>query len=75
ISLDNSKDRWVKAIAQDQLSWVHVSDLKKWSSAVARDYNVSSIPATYLLDREGKILAKNLRGPALEHKLAEVFSE
>ncbi|MEO1435955.1 MAG: TlpA disulfide reductase family protein [Bacteroidota bacterium] len=75
ISLDNSKDRWVKAIAQDQLTWVHVSDLKKWSSAVARDYNVSSIPATYLLDREGKILAKNLRGAALENKLAEVFSE
>lgn len=73
ISLDNNKERWLKAIAADQLTWPHVSDLKKWSSQVARDYNVSSIPATYLIDEEGKILAKNLRGRALENKLAEIF--
>ena len=74
VSLDNKKDRWVKAIADDNLTWPQISDLQGWRSAVARQYGVSSIPQTVLLDAEGRILARNLRGAALEQKLAEVFA-
>ena len=74
VSLDRTKDRWVKAIADDKLTWLHISDLKGWKSTYARQYGVSSIPQTVLLDREGKIMARNLRGKALEQKLADVFS-
>lgn len=73
VSLDQQKQKWVDAIAQDGLPWKHVSDLRGWQSQHAALYNVSSIPATFLLDKEGKILAKNLRGPALEAKLEEIF--
>ncbi len=75
VSLDKTKDRWVKAIADDNLPWPQISDLKGWSNAVANDYGVRSIPHTILLDKEGKILARGLRGPALEQKLAEIFGE
>lgn len=74
VSLDKTKDRWVKAIADDKLTWLHISDLKGWQSKYAKQYGVSSIPQTVLLDREGKIMARNLRGKALEAKLADVFS-
>lgn len=74
VSLDKTKDRWVKAIAADKLTWLHISDLKGWKSKYAQQYGVSSIPQTVLLDREGKILARNLRGSALEAKLASIFS-
>jgi thiol-disulfide isomerase/thioredoxin len=74
VSLDNSKDKWLAAIAKDGLTWEnHVSDLKGWQSAGAALYKVSGIPATFLLDKEGKIVAKNLRGPALEEKLKELL--
>jgi peroxiredoxin len=73
VSLDKTKDKWVQAIAQDGLTWPHVSDLGGWASKPAGLYGVSSIPATFLLDREGKIMARNLRGPALEDKLKEIF--
>lgn len=73
VSLDKNKAPWVGAIAQDGLIWKHVSDLKGWQSAPARDYGVTSIPMTFLLDKEGRIIGKNLRGPALEAKLAELF--
>ena len=73
VSLDNNRDRWLKAIAKDQLEWHHVSDLKGWKNAVAKMYNVSSIPHTILLDAEGKIIARNLRGNRLERKLEELF--
>ncbi len=63
VSLDGSTDRWKNAIAQDKLSWpYHVSDLKKWSSAPARMYGVSSIPKTFMIDRDGKIASIGLRG-------------
>lgn len=76
VSLDKSKDRWVKAIEEDGLVWdSHVSDLKAWQNAAAREYGVRSIPATFLLDPEGKIIARNLRGNALEMKLKEVFGD
>ena len=74
VSLDKSPDAWKRAILQDGLVWPnHVSDLKHWQSAAAKLYNVKGIPQTYLIDKEGVILAKNLRGPALEQKLAELF--
>lgn len=73
VSLDKTKDAWVKAIEQDGVPWVHVSDLKFWQSEAARAYNVSAIPATFLIDPDGKIIAKNLRGPSLEAKLKEIF--
>lgn len=75
VSLDKSKDAWVKAIENDGITWPQVSDLKFWSSDAAKLYQVSSIPQTFLIDKEGNILAKNLRGPALEAKLAEVLGE
>ncbi len=74
VSLDKSKDRWVKAIEKDGMIWPgHVSDLKYWSSAPAKAYGVRSIPATFLIGKDGKIVAKNLRGPRLEAKLAEIL--
>ena len=73
VSLDRDKDAWTGAIAQDGLPWIHVSDLAFWNNAAAQLYGVSSIPYTVLLDRDGKVIAKNLRGPALEAKLAEVL--
>jgi len=73
VSLDRNKPDWVEAIKQDNLEWVHVSDLKFWNSEVVPRYNIEGIPMTYLLDKEGKIIAKNLRGKALEDKLREVL--
>jgi len=73
VSLDNNRGQWLKAIEQDKLSWEHVSDLNGWRSEAAQDYYVRAIPATFLLDQEGKIIAKNLRGPSLERKLAEML--
>lgn len=75
LSLDRSQEAWEKAIEDDQLPWHHVSDLLFWSSIAAKTYKVSSIPYTVLLDREGKIVAKGLRGPALEAKLNELLSQ
>ena len=71
VSLDKYKQAWLKAIKDDNLDWVHVSDLKHWQSAAAKLYNVRSIPANFLLDPKGKIIAKNLRGKALELKLGQ----
>ena len=73
VSLDRQQAAWENAIKQDNMTWHHVSDLKFWQCQAAQDYNVSSIPQTFLLDREGNILAKNLRGPALGQKLSEIF--
>ena len=73
VSLDRKKEDWVRAIEQDGLSWTQVSDLQYFNSAAAQLYNVQSIPATYLLDPDGKIIAKNLRGIALRKKLEELF--
>jgi peroxiredoxin len=73
VSLDKSKQAWENAINADNLTWTHVSDLQLWNNAAAQLYGVSSIPATFLIDAEGNILAKNLRGIALEKKLEEIF--
>ena len=73
VSLDSEKGRWLGAIKQDNLGWAHVSDLKGWQSKGAASYQVQAIPQTFLLDKDGKIIAKNLRGAALEAKLMEVL--
>ncbi|OWY24015.1 AhpC/TSA family protein [Sphingobacteriales bacterium UPWRP_1] len=74
VSLDQNKEKWIEAIKKDGLEWnSHVSDLAGWNSQAAALYGVRSIPAAFLIDKEGKIVAKNLRGPALEAKLAELL--
>ena len=65
VSLDRSKDEWLKAIADDKLTWTHVSDLQYWNNAAAKLYAVNSIPANFLLDENGVIIARNLRGDDL----------
>ncbi len=74
VSLDRDKDKWVEAIKQDGLTWPQVSDLQFWNSAAAKLYNVSSIPHTVLIDRDGKIVANGLRGRALENKVEEMLA-
>ena len=75
VSLDRNREDWLKAIEKDGLVWTQVSDLSYFNSEAARTYNINAIPATVLLDKEGRIIARNLRGPALEAKLAEIFGE
>lgn len=74
VSLDKEENAWKQAIAQDGLPWKHVSDLKYWQSEAAVTYSVQAIPQTFLIDKEGVIVAKGLRGAELEEKLAEVFN-
>ncbi len=74
VSLDKSKDSWIKAIEDDGLQWPHVSHLQYWNEPIAKAYQVRSIPATFILDKNGKILAKNLRGKALEQKVEELLN-
>ncbi|HEY8387863.1 MAG TPA: TlpA disulfide reductase family protein [Parasegetibacter sp.] len=71
VSLDSKKEDWLKAIADDKLTWTHVSDLGGWKSKVAQLYNVTAVPHTVLVDGNGKILAKNLRGKELDAFVAE----
>jgi peroxiredoxin len=75
VSLDrsNGRDSWLKAISDDKLAWTQVSDLKFWDNEVARQYGIRSIPQSYLIDPEGRIVAANLRGEALHEKLAELL--
>lgn len=74
VSLDSDRSRWLAAIQQDGLIWTnHVSDLAGWQNAAATAYGITSIPQTILIDRQGKVIATNLRGPALDAKLAELL--
>lgn len=73
VSLDKSQEAWKEAIQQDNLIWKHGSELAFWNSSFVKTYDVQSIPMTYLVDEEGKIIAKGLRGATLEEKLAEIF--
>lgn len=75
VSLDRpgQKEKWMEAIHADNLTWTQVSDLLFWNNAAAQLYNVKGIPQNFLIDPEGKIIAKNLRGPALREKLCEVL--
>ena len=73
VSLDKERDAWIEAISEEGLTWPQVSDLKFWESEAARIYAVQSIPFTVLIDKDGKILATELRGADLDRKLAEVL--
>ncbi|MGC4034852.1 MAG: TlpA disulfide reductase family protein [Chitinophagaceae bacterium] len=75
VSLDqpNGKQKWLDAIAKDNLTWTHVSDLKFWNNEAAIAYHVQQIPTNFLIDPQGKIVGKNLRGAALEEKLCELL--
>jgi peroxiredoxin len=73
ISLDQEKGPWLSAIDTDGLKWAQMSDLKGWESAAARQYNITSIPMSFLIDSERRIVAKNLRGEELSRKIAEVL--
>ena len=75
VSLDQpgAKERWMKAIHDDGLTWNHVSDLKWWDNEVSKAYGIQAIPQNYLLDKEGKIIGKNLRGEALQTFLKNLF--
>jgi peroxiredoxin len=73
VSLDQNKEAWISAIKSDGLVWQHGSDLKYWDAAPAKLYNVSSIPYNILIDKEGKIVAKNLHGADLENQLTAVL--
>lgn len=73
VSFDQNKDKWIQAIAADKLTWTQVSDLKGWGNEAGKIYGITSIPQNILLDKEGKIVAKNLRGADLDAKLAEII--
>jgi thiol-disulfide isomerase/thioredoxin len=73
VSLDDKKENWLKAIDADKLVWLHASDLKGWKSDLAAEYGIKSIPTSFLIDAEGKIIAKDLRGDLLEKKLDSIF--
>ena len=73
VSLDKAKEAWIDAIHMDGLAWTHISDLQGWQNSVAQQFQIFNIPQNFLLDPEGKVIGKNLRGPALERKLARVL--
>ncbi len=74
VSLDRTEEAWKKAIEDDGLTWQHVSNVAYFNDPIAKLYNVDAIPAAFLLDENGVIVAKNLRGPALEEKIAELLN-
>lgn len=69
VSLDRDRGAWLKAIEDDKLEWTQISDLKMWDSEAGRLYNITAIPASFMIDPDGKIIGKNLRGPALKQFL------
>ena len=73
VSLDKAKEPWLKAIADDNLTWTHVSDLKYWENEAANLYAVRAIPSNVLIDKDGIIIAKNIKGEALFNFLKDVF--
>ena len=73
VSLDRTKESWLRGIEEDKLSWINVSDLNFWNSEAAIKYNIHEIPANFLLDTTRRIIAKNLTGNDLENKLKEIF--
>ncbi len=75
VSLDRRREDWLQAIEEDELHWTQVSDLKYWKSEAARLYNINAIPFALLLDPDGRIIGKNLRGRQLENKLEEIFGK
>lgn len=75
VSLDrpNDRDKWLAAVYADHLTWTHVSDLQFWGNAVAKEYGINSIPQNFLIDPQGNIVGKSLRGDDLEKKLADIY--
>jgi peroxiredoxin len=73
VSLDRAREPWLQAIKDDQLSWTQLSDLKYWNNEVATMYKIQSIPQNFLVDPNGKIIARNLRGPDLQDRLCELL--
>jgi len=73
ISLDKKKEDWIAAIAADQMDWHHISSLAYFSDPIAKQYNINAIPATFILDENGTIVAKDLRGPALGAQIAKML--
>lgn len=74
VSLDQAKPAWLQAIKMDGLTWTHVSDLKGWGNQVASIFHITSIPQNILIDPQGKIIAKNLRGEALNKRLEKLLN-
>jgi peroxiredoxin len=75
VSLDKDAAKWKEAIAKDNLTWTQVSHLKFWEEPIAVQYGVQSIPATFLLDASGKVVAKDLRGDELRAKIKELLAK
>ncbi len=75
VSLDNNLEKWKLAIAKDKISWTQVSNLKEWDDPIARLYHVEQIPTTFLLDANGKFIAKDLQGENLRIKISELLSK
>ena len=73
VSLDDKKNAWLEAVKKDGLPWTHVSDLQGWKNSIAIEYGVNGIPMNFLLDKNGTIIAKGLRGEELEKKLSELL--
>jgi len=74
VSLDNSREKWLQALKKDGLTWTHVSELRGWDTSAGKLYHVTGIPATFLIDKDGKIIARNLRGSALDEMLDRVLT-
>lgn len=75
VSLDKEATKWKEAIAKDKLNWNHISNLKHWQEPIALQYKVESIPATFILDAKGKVVAQNLRGEQLRTKIIELLKK
>ncbi len=75
VSLDKDAKKWKEAIAKDRLTWPQVSNLKFWDEPIAAQYNVRSIPATFVLDASGKVVAKDLRGAELRAKVIALLAK
>lgn len=75
VSLDHEKDKWLQAVKKDGLLWTQISDLKGWKNDVAVLYGINAVPANFLIDPDGKIIAQNLRGEELNNKLSLLFNK
>jgi peroxiredoxin len=73
VSLDNHRKKWLRAIRENHLDWTQLSDLEKWDNAVAQLYLVKAIPQNFLIDPEGRIIAKNLFGKQLSSRLKKIL--
>ena len=74
VSLDRTKASWLRAIDDDGLIWNHVSNLKFWQDPIAKLYNIRAIPASFIIDQEGRIIDKNLRGAQLAARISQILN-